>query len=81
MTVFNKWITINNKALNFEFSKIVSPLGDKYFVNVYDQQFLLASFEVKEKEKDHWNIILPAPQWILDIQPIVVRAIDEHVNE
>jgi hypothetical protein len=77
MPVFNEWITINNKALNFEFSKVVSPLGDKYFVNVFDQQFQLSSFEVKEKDRGNWKIVLPAPQWILDIQDIIIRAIED----
>ena len=80
MQVFNKWITINNKALNFEFSKVVSPLGDKYFVNIFDQQFQLSSFEVKEKENGYWEIVLPAPQWILDIQDNIIRSIHEHIE-
>jgi hypothetical protein len=81
MQVFNKWITISNKALNFEFSKIVSPLGDKYFVNVFDQQFQVSSFEVKEKENGFWEIVLPAPQWILDIHENIIRAIHEQINQ
>jgi hypothetical protein len=80
MQVFNKWITINNKALNFEFSKVDIPLGDKYFVNNFDQQFQLTSFEVKEKEYGYWEIVLPAPQWILDIQDNIIRSIHEHIE-
>jgi hypothetical protein len=81
MPVFNKWMIINDKTLNFEFSKVVSPSGDKYFVNVFDQQNLVASFEVKEKEKGRLEVVLPAPQWILDIQHNVILSIHEHLNE
>lgn len=81
MPDFNKWITINNKALNFEFSKVVSPLGDKYFVSVFDQQYQLSSFEVKDKDKGYWEIVLPAPQWIIDLQDIIIRSIHEFMNK
>jgi hypothetical protein len=78
MPVFNTWIKVNDKTLLFEFSKVVSPLGDKYFVNVFDQQNQVSSFEVKDKNKGYWEIALPAPQWILDIQDTIIRAIEEH---
>jgi hypothetical protein len=78
MPVFNTWIIVNDKTLHFEFSKVRSPLGDKYFVNVFDQQYQVSSFEVKDKNKGYWEIVLPAPQWILDIRDTIIRAIEEH---
>ena len=78
MPVFNTWIIVNDKTLHFEFSKVVSPSGDKYFVNVFDQEFLVASFEVKDKEQGNWEIVLPAPQWILDISDKVILALEKH---
>jgi hypothetical protein len=80
MPVFNKWMIINDKTLNFEFSKVVSPSGDKYFVNVFDQQYQLSSFEVKEKENGYWEIVLPAPDWILQVQENIIHAIEKHLQ-
>jgi hypothetical protein len=81
MPDFNKWITVNKKPLNFEFSKVVSPTGTKYFVNVFDQKYQVSSFEVKEKDNGYWEVVLPAPQWILYIQDNIIRSIHENNNQ
>jgi hypothetical protein len=81
MPDFNKWITVNKKPLNFEFSKVVSPTGAKYFVNVFDQKYQVSSFEVKEKDNGYWEVVLPAPQWILYIQDNIIRSIHENNNQ
>jgi hypothetical protein len=80
MAVFNKWMNINDKSLNFEFSKVVSPSGNKYFVNVFDHSNLVASFEVKEKEQAYWEIVLPAPDWILQVRENIIHTIEEHLD-
>jgi hypothetical protein len=80
MPVFNKWLIINDKTLNFEFSKVVTPSGNKYFVNLFDQQNLVASFEVKEKEQAYWEIVLPVPDWILQVQENIIHALEEHLE-
>jgi hypothetical protein len=77
MPDFSNRIIVNNKALNFEFSKVRTPAGNKYFVNAFDQRNLVASFELKQKNHT-WEIILPAPEWILDIQKNLLRAIHEY---
>jgi hypothetical protein len=81
MLAFITWITVNNKALKFEYSKVIIPGGDKYFVNVYEQQNLVTSFELKEKRHGNWKIIVPAPEWLLEIQDAISHAIEENQTD
>jgi hypothetical protein len=80
MPEFVKTITINHKPLNFAFSKVISPSGVKFFVNVFDNLLLLSSFEVKNNEAGDWEITLPVPQLIQDIQPDMIQAIKEFMH-
>ncbi len=81
MASFHTSIVVDAKEFYFQFNKVVTPEGVKYFVNVLDLRGVLTSFEVKDRYEGDWYIVLPAPQWILDAGPAIFRAIAAHADE
>jgi hypothetical protein len=79
MPDFNQWIFIGDIARNFNFSKVVTPDGEKYFVTVLEKQNIISSFEMKDKGYGNWIIVQPAPQWITCLQIQLDTIIKNHV--
>lgn len=78
MASFHTRIVVDARELYFEFTKVVIPEGVKYFVQVFDLPGIFASFEVRATYAGDWYVVLPAPQWILDAGPDIIRAIEDH---
>lgn len=76
MEGFNKLIFFNGTHLDFRFTKIISPGGEKFFVNVVSRQETIASFEMKSDGIEYWVITHPVPEWILPIQ----RELSNHIT-
>jgi hypothetical protein len=66
--------------LNFEFSKVFSPSGQKYFINVFDQHMLKSSFEMKEKGDGNWEVVSPIPALIYNVQKEIIQALKDYLQ-
>jgi hypothetical protein len=67
MPGFIKKIVVNNNVFDFEFTKIHSPSGLKYFVTVHNDFKTISSFEMKNNSSG-WCIVPPAPDWVNELQ-------------
>ena len=75
MRDFNEIIQVGSIAWNFKFSKVVTPVGEKYFVTVLEGPNSISSFEMKNSGYGNWVIVQPAPQWITNLQTELDRTI------
>ncbi|MBO9682871.1 MAG: hypothetical protein J7502_09435 [Flavisolibacter sp.] len=80
MTGFKKIIVLNNESLDFDFRKVYVPRRLKYFVTVRRPYKPMVSFEM-EKTSVSWNIIAPAPTWVIELQDELVRIIKDHLKK
>ena len=67
MSNFYQFIAVNEEVLKFEFTEVHNPSHHKYFVTVYKDEKLVASFEMKQ-EQTRWSIVPPAPGWVVGVQ-------------
>ena len=79
MAGFIKTIVVNNKPFDFEFAKIHSPSGLKYFVTVHNDLKMIGSFEMKNGSSG-WSIVPPAPDWVNNLREALESAIANNSN-
>lgn len=79
MSDFYQFIAINKEVLKFEFTEVHNPSRLKYFVTVYRDEKMVASFEMKQ-EHIRWSIVPPAPGWAMGIQQQLHGVIESFRN-
>jgi hypothetical protein len=80
MAGFKKIIVLNNEGLDFDFREVYVPRGLKYFVTVRRLYQPMVSFEM-ERTSSGWNIIAPAPEWVIALQGELRRIISDHLGK
>jgi len=80
MAGFKKIIVLNNEGLDFDFREVYIPRGLKYFVTVRRLYQPMVSFEM-ERTSAGWNIIAPAPEWVIELQGELGRIISDHLGK
>jgi hypothetical protein len=64
----------HGKFLEVHFSKIVAP-HNKFYVEVFNDNILVASLEMGVDKNGIWNLLPPSPQWTLEIKDELARTI------
>ena len=78
MTPFTEWIKIDNYPTEFNFRKIHTPHQDKFFITTVDEQRKNISFDITMDIEGKWNIIKPAPEFILLLKELLIKILEKH---
>lgn len=79
MSDFNIPMIVDNIRYQFTFTRIHSPLAEKFFVTANNFLSEPFSFEMKKDEAANWKVILPAPEWAMEIEQKLAAAIQENL--
>jgi hypothetical protein len=79
MSEFNIPMTVDNIRYQFTFTRIQSPLAEKYFVTANNFLSDPFSFEMKKDEAANWKVIMPAPEWAMEIEQKLAVAIESNL--
>lgn len=79
MSDFSKKIQVEEGVLKFDFMRVYTVQGVRYYVAVVDKSGKAHLFQMQEKESQ-WKIVLApkAPDWILEIEAQLGEAISEN---
>jgi hypothetical protein len=82
MESFTKQINRTNGIAEFNFIRVFTPTGIRYFVRVEGTKYKPCLFTM-ELKNDSWKIIdaPKVPKWIFDMEAILGNAIKENVPE
>jgi hypothetical protein len=79
MTNFLAQIFYGNKLLDIWFNKIAAP-ENKYFIEVNSDKSIIARFEMQEDHFNKWKIMMPAPEWVLNLELQLANVICRNDN-
>ena len=72
-----KDITVNNEARAFEFKRMKSMIGIKFFITSTDANQKPIAFSLKERDNGEWKLLPGALRWLYDIETELSNAIRE----
>ena len=78
MPTFKEQLKLNNQTAEFSFTRIKTPDQQKFFVTSVDPQKNNISFDMVLNHDGKWNIVQPAPEFILQIKEHLVNLIKKH---
>ncbi len=78
MIPFTEWIKVNNLLTEFNFRKVQSPNQDKFFITVVESGRDNISFDMTMSPRGQWNIVRPAPEYIVGLKEKLVETIEKH---
>jgi hypothetical protein len=77
MERFKKEITVNNEAKVFEFSRLTSMNGVKFFITSTDSNKKPIAFSLKQTDRGNWKLTPGSLRWLYDIETELSNAILE----
>ena len=77
MKQFNETIIVNGEPLSFQFSRIHTTKGEKFFISaVKDRGYFV--FDMQKDDSGKWKIGVPAPQWVEPILDKLAEVINRN---
>jgi hypothetical protein len=77
MERFKKEITVNNESRVFEFSRLTSMNGVKFFITSTDSNQKPIAFSLKQTDRGNWKLTPGSLRWLYDIETELSNAILE----
>jgi hypothetical protein len=77
MERFKKEITVNNEVRLFEFSRLTSMSGVKFFITSRDSNQKPIAFSLKQTDRGNWKLTPGSLRWLYDIESELSNAILE----
>ena len=77
MDRFNKEITVNNEVRVFQFNRMTSMSGVKYFITSTDSNQKPIAFSLKQTDGGNWKLTPGSLRWLYDIETELSDAILE----
>ena len=77
MDRFKKEITVNNEVRVFQFSRMTSMSGVKFFITSTDSNQKPIAFSLKQTDRGNWKLTPGSLRWLYDIEAELSDAIIE----
>jgi len=77
MDRFKKEITVNNEVRVFQFSRMTSMSGVKFFITSIDSNQKPIAFSLKQTDRGNWKLTPGSLRWLYDIEAELSDAIIE----
>jgi hypothetical protein len=77
MERFKKEITVNNEVRVFQFNRMTSMSGVKFFITSTDSNQKPIAFSLKQTDKGNWKLTPGSLRWLYDIETELSDAIIE----
>lgn len=75
MIEFTKRHEESGRRFEFCFREIYCTNVEKFFVLVRDNGHIVAQFEMVREPEKNWRVLSPAPQWVQESEPEIVRLL------
>src|SRR5690349_14990207 len=75
MIEFTKRHEESGRQFEFCFREVYCTNSEKFFVLVRDNGQIVAQFEIVREPEKNWRVLSPAPQWVQDAEPEIVRLL------
>jgi hypothetical protein len=63
------------RQLEFCFREVYSSDGEKFFVLVKENGYVITQFEISREKNKHWKVLAPAPQWVKDAESDIIQLV------
>ena len=77
MDRFKKEITVNNEVRVFQFNRMTSMSGVKFFITSTDSNQKPIAFSLKQTDRGNWKLTPGSLRWLYDIETELSDAIIE----
>jgi len=77
MERFKKEITVNNEVRVFQFNRMTSMSGVKFFITSTDSNQKPIAFSLKQTDRGNWKLTPGSLRWLYDIETELSDAIIE----
>jgi len=77
MERFRKEITVNNEVRVFQFNRMTSMSGVKFFITSTDSNQKPIAFSLKQTDRGNWKLTPGSLRWLYDIETELSDAIIE----
>jgi len=77
MDRFKKEITVNNEVRVFQFSRMTSMSGVKFFITSTDSNQKPIAFSLKQTDRGNWKLTPGSLRWLYEIETELSDAIIE----
>jgi hypothetical protein len=77
MERFKKEITVNNEVRVFQFNRMTSMSGVKFFITSTDSNQKPIAFSLKQTDRGNWKLTPGSLRWLYDIETELSDAIVE----
>jgi hypothetical protein len=77
MERFKKEITVNNEVRVFQFNRMTSMSGVKFFITSTDSNQKPIAFSLKQTDQGNWKLTPGSLRWLYDIETELSDAIIE----
>jgi len=77
MDRFKKEITVNNEVRVFQFDRMTSMSGVKFFITSTDSNRKPIAFSLKQTDRGNWKLTPGSLRWLYDIETELSDAIIE----
>jgi len=77
MERFKKEITVNNEVRVFQFNRMTSMSGVKFFITSTDSNQKPIAFSLKQTDQGNWKLTPGSLRWLYDIEAELSDAIIE----
>ena len=81
MPNFTKGFQTDDGYFELSFSKIESFTINKYFVRVHKASEFIVGFDMKQNTEGEWEVIAPAPAYIMQAKDKLARLIEDYCNK
>ncbi|HYC27762.1 MAG TPA: hypothetical protein VEB42_03085, partial [Chitinophagaceae bacterium] len=75
MIEFTKRHEEPGRQFEFCFREVYCSNAEKFFVLVRDNGHIVAQFEMVKEPEKNWRVLSPAPQWVHEAEPEIVRLL------
>jgi len=77
MDRFKKEITVNDEVRVFQFDRMTSMSGVKFFITLTDSNQKPIAFSLKQTDRGNWKLTPGSLRWLYDIETELSDAIIE----
>jgi hypothetical protein len=77
MERFKKEIAVNNEVREFQFNRMTSMSGVKFFITSTDANQKPIAFSLKQTDRGNWKLTPGSLRWLYDIETELSNAIIE----
>jgi hypothetical protein len=77
MERFKREITVNNEVRVFQFTRMTSMSGIKFFITSTDSNQKPIAFSLKQTDRGNWKLTPGSLRWLYDIETELSDAIIE----